>query len=273
MSNETPNPKYRLLVLTDLSKASDMALRNAVQLAKAINGKVDVFHAKAPTSVVKFDNQLSAMRSIHHDYNKTQAKLENDIQELESAEGVRIGFKIAYGNVKNAIREHIKETKPDIAVLGKRKSKIIGFLGDGITNFVLNQCSTNVLITDEEQVFHSFNDLSLGIFGDAIEKQGLEILNDLSKAGNKPIKLFSVGESANANVSNQEKRTISYVFPEGSNAMDGLASYVQKTQTQLLCIPSSKNKDQGGRQRKNIIDASVRRMVQKVGIPVLFIAS
>ncbi|MEM7380990.1 MAG: hypothetical protein AAF361_07310, partial [Bacteroidota bacterium] len=198
---------------------------------------------------------------------------EKDIRELQDSEGVRISFKIAFGNVKREIRSHIKKTNPDIAVLGKRKPKFVGFLGDGITDFVLNKCSTNVLITDEDQKFHSYRDLSLGIFGDAIENQGLEILNDLSKDGNKPIKLFSVGEGVNTVVSNKEKRTISYVFPEGSYALDGLASYVLKTKTQLLCIPRAKGNDQNGRQLKFNIDAPLRRMVQKVDIPVLIMAT
>ncbi len=262
MNIKTHNLKYRLLVLMDMSKASENALKNAVQLAKVINGSVEVLHVKSPTDVVKHENQFSAIRAIHEDYNKTKSRLRRIVKKLEKNNDISIMYKVAYGNIKNGIKEYIDERQPEIVLLGKHKDRLANFLSRGITNFVLKQCS-NILIVGEDQKFHSYNDIFLGVYGEMLEQEGIEIISDLKRKNTNPVRIFNIQNQKNLRQSNttldSDRKKVSYVFSEGTNALNGLASYVMMTNTQLLCVPKKSNIN------------SLQQMIQKLDIPLLFL--
>ncbi len=274
MNTKNSNPKYRLLVLMDLSKASEIALKNAVQLAKVIEGSVEAFHVKAPTDVVKYENQFSAMRAIHEDYGNTKSRLRQIIRKIEKENGIPIAYQIAYGNIKKAIKEHISKVQPEIVLLGKRKSKLVNFLGSGVTKFVLKQCSTNILISGEDHKFHSYTDISLGVYGEILQQKGFEIINDLNLQGTNRIRFFKIRDQKDsqksAETQQNEQETLSYVFSEGSNALDGLASYISRTNTQLFCIPRKSNKKRLLFQF-NGVETPLKQVIQKLDIPVLIL--
>ncbi|PWL38909.1 hypothetical protein DKG77_11790 [Flagellimonas aquimarina] len=265
MSTKKDSGKYKLLVLIDLSQASEIALINAIQLAKVIDGRVEVLYVKAPADVVKHENALSAMRTIHQDSRSTKAQLQEFIEGISAKEEYPITSRIAYGNIKSSIKEHLSDSQPDIVVLGKRKSKLTNFLGKGITEFVLSECNVNVLIVGEDHKLHSFKDLSLGIYGNKVEESNLGVINDLNKQTTKPLKLFSVRGPQDEAIEEESstKETVSYVFSEGANALDGLASYVLKTNTQLFCITKKQTKG------LSFQPDSARQIAKKLDIPVL----
>ncbi|MEW7292139.1 universal stress protein [Aquimarina sp. 2304DJ70-9] len=262
MNTKNYDSKYRMLVLIDLSKASENVLKNAVQLSKVLKGSLEVFYVKAPADVVSYENQYSAIRAIQEDTRRAQARLKKMIRKIEKEENVLITFQIAYGNIKNAIKEKIVKVQPDLVLLGKRKSKLINFLNHGITNFILKKCSANILIAGQDDKFHSYRDIMLGVYGSILQDEGIEVINDLNQKNTSPIRFFSVKNQDNKRQAGlkQTKEGVSYVFSEGTNALDGLASYISRTNMQLFCIP-----------RKYGIKASVRQMVDKLDIPVLFV--
>ncbi len=269
MNAKNLNQKYRILVLTNLSNTSESALKNAVQLAKVLQGSVEAFHVKSPSKVVTQINQLSAERAIHEDYYKTKSILKQIINKIEKEEGIRIKYEVAYGNIKNEIRQKIAQVQPEIVLLGKRKVKRVDVLRRGITQFLLDECDANILITGEDHKLHSYTDISLGVFGQSLQKEGIEIINDLKEQNNNPIRYFSIRSKKNAEeaTSRNDREMISYVFSEGTNALDGLASYVSKTNTQLLCIP--RNLD-GNRKVSKLKRVRIPvRVVDKLDIPVL----
>ncbi len=269
MVSKNPHSKYRLLVIMDESKASEIALKNAVQLAKTIKGHIEVFHIKAPTDVVKSDNQLSAMRVIHEDNRNTIAKLQQLVSKTSEHEGVSIGYHMAHGNVKSVLQNHIAKVQPNIIVLGKKKSKLINFLADDIIEFLLDECNANILIVGEDHKFHTYEDISLGVYGNKLADNGLEIINDLKKQTTKPIKFFSVrGSDENSeNQKSSSEEAVSYVFSEGLNAFDGLASYVSKTNTQLFCI--EKKQPRGTISPLGNTEDPLKHVLRKLDIPVL----
>lgn len=265
---KTTGSKYHLLVLMDLSKSSEIVLKNAVELAKVIKGRVEVLHVKAPTDVIKHENQLSAMREIHEDYGDTKSKLVKIIRTVENQNDISISYKFAYGNIKNTIKEHIDKVKPEIVLLGKRKPKMINIPGTGITKFVLKNSLVNMFIVGEDNKFHSYTDISLGVYGEVLQQKGFEIINDLKQQNLNPIRLFKIRnqEDSKKNFTTEQK-IVSYVFSEGENALDGLASYISRTNTQLLCIPQ----DIGYNTVKGGIDAFLKQVTQKINIPVLIL--
>ncbi len=269
MNAKNLNQKYHILVLTDLSNAPETAIRNAAQLAKAVNGSVETFHVKSPAKLVTQINQFAAERAIHEDYYKTKSNLKQIVNKIEKEEGIRIRYEVAYGNVKTEIKQKLDQVQPEIVLLGKRKAKLIDFLRRGVTKFLLDECDANILITGEDHKLHSYTDISLGVFGQSLQKEGIEIINDLKEQNNNPIRYFSIRSKKNAEeaTSRNDQEMISYVFSEGSNALDGLASYVSKTNTQLLCIP--RNFDGNSKVSKLKRVRIPVRVVDKLDIPVL----
>ncbi|MEM9000803.1 MAG: universal stress protein [Bacteroidota bacterium] len=256
MNTKNFTSKYRLLVLLDTSKTSYTVLENAVQLAKAVNAQLTAFHAKLPLDVTRFDNQLTAVGEINQDY-KTTNRLEQLVKAIAKREQLDIQFKSVTGKVKKAIAKEIALEKPDLVVMGKRKQKLMGLWGDGIIKFVMGQPDVHLLIAGADHKFHTYEELSLGIFGEALTHDGIALVNDLHQKSNNPLNFFHIGSEDENTRPSAPVKSVSYVFSGGANALDGFAKYVVKTNTQLLCI-SAHN-----------MSRPLKQVVQKLDIPIL----
>lgn len=268
MKVQTSQSKYDIVALVDLTKSSQRALHQAVELAKTLNGRVEAFHVKPPTEAAKYDNQLSAMRSIHEDNRASKNKLKQIVEQLSTTENFPISFKTGYGNVKNTLKDYISKKKPDILVLGRRKPKPLSLLGDGVTDFVLNECPSHVLIIGEKYEVPSFADVHLGIFGYSKQDQDVDIIRDLRKNNNHPMRMFGIKtDQKEESIENRTEsgEIISYVFSKGANAWDGITSYVSRTNTQLFCMPRH-SKD------KSVKPSTTKRLLQKLEVPILIMA-
>ena len=271
--------KYRLLVLMDLSQASYTALRNGVNLAKAINGSIEVFHVKPPSDVAEYENQLAAMRAIDEENYATNKRLQDLINLVSDQENIPIIYDFTIGNVKNEIKDHIEKTNPDIVVLGKRKRKLINFLGDSVMQSLLNNHSGVILIAGEDKKFRSNSEISIGFYGDILDNSNTEITKDLTKQTKANARFFSVRRKSAANmvrvaITNIKsvhdfQNTIEYEFEEGTNAIAGLANYISKNNVELLCIGR-------GRKQKGWTDRfiggapEIYKVIQKLNVPLLF---
>ena len=63
-----------------------------------------------------------------------------------------------------------------------------------------------------------------------------------------------------------DRETVSYVFSEGTNAVDGLASYVARTKTQLFCIPKAKTS------WFSFQSDETEQLLRKINVPILLIS-
>ncbi|WP_299212322.1 universal stress protein [uncultured Aquimarina sp.] len=249
MKNQDLKNKYRLLVLVDLTQKSDTALKNAINLAKVINGTIEIFHVSPPADVVRYENQLSAMRAITETHITTEKKLLDLVLRISEEENVAITYNFTFGNVKNEIHDHIQKTNPDIVVIGKREKKLINFLEDGITKFLLKKHSGIIMITGKEKMVQPDSDISLGFYNNTdnvIDKNTVKIVKDLNKQPENPIKFFSIRKKS---ASDKAKLAISriktacnfpnaveYEFEESPYSIEGLSTYVYKNNVELLCI-------------------------------------
>lgn len=235
--------KYKLLVLIDLSKTSYVTLKNAVNLAKVIGGSVEVFHVKSLTNIVKNENQISAMRSLDEEKNISKRKLQNLVNLVSKEESIPLIFDFTFGNVKNEIEHHIDKVKPDIIVLGKRKQKVFNFLGEDVTQFLLNKFFGVILIAGEGKNLQLGGDISIGFYSNTLDDYNIEITKDLSKKATSPIKFFKVRKRSTAYTTNEVvkrlkstyngKNVVEYEFEESS---DALINFVSKNKIGLLCM-------------------------------------
>lgn len=259
--------KYKILVLSDLKKTTNSTLKCAVSLANIVNGDISVFHVKKGTDIVKKDNQLSAIRTINQDYNKTEKQISNLITPIAKDYGVKINYSYSFGNVKDEIGRYINEYKPDIIVLGKRKAKAIKVLGDNITQFVLKKQKGAIMIANSQNILEPNQNFSIGLLNGADESSLFpEVLISHTQ---KPLKIFKILKNSDSNKQekvNTDKNTIEYVFEHNDNAIENLSKYLQKSNINILCV-DRENKEKSNKVKSKNLD--INKVIDKVSVSLL----
>jgi len=275
MNTQVLKSKHRLLVLMDKSKASNNALKNAISLAQLIDGSIEVFQVKKLTSEVRYENQIAIMRAIDEEYNKQKKEFKDIINLVAKKERLPVICNFTYGNVKNEIKDHIKKTKPDIIVIGKRKKKIVNFLGDGITKSLLKNHDGAVLISGNNEAFASYNNKSIGFLNNVEGIEKITLINDLKEHTKKPLKLFKINQRktkkaglAKLKEQQTKKETIVYEFDVSDNTASGMANLVSNNNLSLLCLNKKNNNRSSFSNKLNEI---FTKTIEQTNIPVLIL--
>lgn len=269
------NAKYKILALIDLKASSYQTLKNAVNLAKLLNGNVDVFHAKNITNIVGTENQNSVIRSLNEEHYATNKKIQNTVAKVFKEEGVSISHSFSFGNVKNEILQHINKTKPDIIVVGKRKPRVLSLLGDSVTQLLLNNYFGAILITEEHKKLTLNKGMSLGFYSNSLQDCHTKITKDLCEKASNPIKFFKVKKrvlstlanntSENKSLSFCEKSVVTYEFEE---SVDAFIKFVSKNNIELLCIAKT-NQNQGWSQKLMGKTLEINKEINNINVPLL----
>lgn len=261
--------KYKILVLSDLNASTSTILKSTVSLAKMIHGEIHLFHVKKPTEVVKQESQLSAIRTLNQEHLATEKEIQNEIQSISGNYNVAIKYKCSVGNVKNEIAGHIAEQKPDVIVLGKRKSKTVKILGGSITTFVMKKYKGPIMIAASENAIEPNQYISLGIFNEMEKSFDFEFASDLMAHIEKPLKSFKFVKSSNTEETETPRtgETVEYVFEHKDGAMENLSRYLSKSNINLLCINRNKKQEKN---KKNMIMADIREAINTFNVSLLF---
>ncbi|MEP3837549.1 MAG: universal stress protein [Algibacter sp.] len=262
--------KHKILVLSDLKKHTDSTIKSAVGLAKMIDAEVDVFHVKKPTDVVASDSQLSAIRTINQDQNESKNKIQELINPIIGAYNIGISFNYSLGNVKSEIESYIRETKPDVIVLGRRNTKVLKLAGDHITDFVLKTHNGPVMIVSSNNGIAPETDLHIGLLNGQTQVFNQDFTSNLFAKAKTPLKSFNIVNSANTAVIEVEKSTnkaIDFVFEKNDNTIKNIDQYLSKNKVNLLFINRSSNK---GAAMKN--ESEIKQIINNVNVS-LFITS
>jgi len=259
------NNKYKILVLSDLKGSTESTLKNAISLSKMINADIEFFYVKKLTDIIERESQLSAMRTINKEHLETEKKIKNIIESISKKYEVKVKSSFAFGNVKSEIKDYLNVSKPDIIVLGKRKSKPISFIGDNITDHVLNSHSGTVMIASKENGLEPEKQLALGLFNNVNELFNLNFIDDLVGQTNEPLRSFSIEKESNKRkkVNSTDHKMIDYVFERNDNAFNTLSNYLEKNKVNLLCV------NRGGNTRKNtILKSEIKDVVNNTNVSV-----
>ncbi|MFY0712269.1 universal stress protein [Seonamhaeicola sp. NFXS20] len=232
------NNRYKILVLSDLSKRSDTILKTTANLAKMIGGDINLLHVKKPVDVIETDNQLSSIRTFNRDYLKSKNNIETIVKSVDKQ--LHINYDIVYGNVKQEIETYIQNINPDIIVLGKKRFNALKLIGDNLTKFILKKYKGTVLIASNNNVLEYNENLSLGILNDFEHTSNADLTKSLMNLTQKPIKAFKIKNSTNLSSQNKKdvtsNKTVEYVFEPNSNVLNNLSNYLLKSNVGLLCI-------------------------------------
>lgn len=253
---KTNKKRYKIVVLSDLSKSSGTILKSTVGLAQMVDGDIELFHVKKPTDIVDSENQLSAMRTIHSKQRTTDKEIQSLIGPISKEYGMTIPYSFAFGNVKNEIDDFIKESQPDIIVLGKRKLRPFRLIGDGITEYILKIYDGVVLINTDKDVIAPNKEISLGSLNSANPFLELEFAEDLIKHSRMPLKSFKItknASSAKKTPTAKDLETIDYVFEHNDSSIKNLSNYLLKNNISILSIDRAR-KDQDKGQKLSMPD-------------------
>lgn len=281
MTSNILKSKYRLLVLIDQTKSSYTALRNAVNLAKVVDAGIDVLYVKPPTQVVEHDNQIAVMRKLEEDRIASKKALQKLVSTISESENIPVIYSFTFGNVIAEIQNHITKTQPDIVVIGKRKTKMINFLGDGLTSYLLKNHKGEILISGDEKNLGSYTNVSLGFLDDVSMSNEIKITQDLRENSSKPFTLFkfkktnSVSKTEDSSLKSKEQARVAntkvFEFEVGADNSDSLSKYIKKNKIELLCIKRTKDLKQS--KSLKLINAKIRQTINKINVPVLILAN
>jgi hypothetical protein len=263
--------KNRIVVFSDLKGPLNNTLKSTIGLAKMLNGDIELFHVRKPSEVVKTESQLSAMRTINREYITIDKKIKSITNSFSKDFGVNISYSFAIGNLKNEIGTYIKEHKPDVIVLQRKKTKVLDFLGDKIAQFVLHQHLGAVFIVDEKKVLEPNKELSLGFLDDGGQTPDIEFMDSLLLHTQKPLKSFRIVENPSdlkTSKDYRDNKTIEFVFEKRDDSIKNLSNYLTINNINLLCVGRSK----GNPNKKNenlSINSNIKTIVGNLSVPLL----
>ena len=281
MKSNVLQSKYRILVVSDQTKSSRTALKNAVNLAKTIDGSIELFYVKPPAQVIKFDNQLSAMRELNRERLRIEKEMRAVVDQIAENERIPIIFDFTFGNVTNEVKKHIDKTQPDVVVLGKTKTKVNNLFGTDLTSYVLKNFKGTLLISSNDKALRAPNEISLGILDDILSHVNGDLAEKLEKNSANPITWFKINstdslpeegsEDQNLNETVTPSGTTTFEFEQGANFSNSVSKYVERSGVDLLCVRRSRLMDFN----KNVNTASkqIQKTIEKTDIPVLILES
>ena len=233
--------KYKIAVFSDLKESTQSILQSSLGLAKRIGAEVFLLHVKKPATVVKNDNQLSALKSIKEVKHGMNDKMKKLIESLSNEYEIPINCAFAFGKPKDEILQFIKNENPDLVVIGKKKVSPISIFGDGITKCIIEKFDGTVMIASENGVLRPNEELSLGLLNGDERLLQSHLAENLVKQSSKPPKSFKIVDKA-------EKREevkpdiIEYVFDRNDNSINNLGNYLLKSNVNLLMVPKAEKK-------------------------------
>lgn len=248
--------KQKILILSDLKSSTPAVLSQAIALSKLIPSDLEFLHVKKPTDLVRTESQLSAVREINESTINAKKKIKELLDPITEKYGTKVSYKYSFGNVKSEIEKYINSSKPDIIVLGKRRSNALSFVGDNIIDFVLKSHKGAVFIASHKSQLSPENQLSVGIFNQSESNlKDNDLIANLIEFSTVPLKHFKIGAksvSADNNDTLLSKQTVEYVFEDASDVISVISSYIPKSNVNLLCLDRNRNFSKG-RNIKEII--------------------
>jgi len=259
---------YKIVVFTDLKESLNNTLKSTLSLVKMLNGEIALFHVKKASDVVNKESQLSAIRSINGEYLNMEKKIKSIVKSFSKDFGVPITYSFSIGNLKNEIAEYIKEQKPDIIVLGKKKSKLFNLAGDNLIQFVLSQHKGPIFLTDEQNVLELNNKLCFGVLNDEEHSSIVDFTEDLLLHSQKPLTSFRIIKNTNVSKEirdSKSKNTLEFVFEENDNSIQNLSNYLSKNHISLLCVNRTNDK----RSKNHSITSNIGNVIGTLNVPLL----
>tara|TARA_R110002051_G_scaffold71624_5_gene129426 strand:+ start:66162 stop:66980 length:819 start_codon:yes stop_codon:yes gene_type:complete len=260
--------KYKIVVFSDLKKSLNNTLKSTLTLAKMINGEIEIFHVKKASEVVNKESQLSAMRTINGEYLEMEKRIKSVVDKFSKNSGMPIKYSFSIGNLKSEIADYINENKPDIIVLGKKKTKLFNLIGDNLIQFVLERYNGPIFLTDDKNILKSNNELSLGILNDEKQSSITGFVEDILLHSKKPLTSFKISKNLSVpkeNLESKKRSEIKFEFEENDNSIQNLSTYLSINHVNLLCLNRTIDK----KSKKDLTTSKITNIIGGVDVPLI----
>ena len=265
---------YKIVILSDLKDDLNITTKSAVSLSKMIHGKVSLFCVKKASDVVNKENQLSAIRTINHEFTMTDKKIKKIVKSYSDDFDININYSFTFGNLKNEIRDYIAKNQPDIIVLGKKKSNPLNLTENYITDFVLKHHTGVIMIANDKNTLEPNKELSLGILNGKELPFDAEFAENLMEYTKKPLKLFKINNNSNTLKKTSipsNKKVVEYIFETGDDSIKNLSNYLSKININLLCIDRTKDSTNKLEQNSTITD--IKDLITHLNVSLLLMGT
>lgn len=268
-----------LLVPTDFSDAARNASRYAIELAKALNYKVLLFHVFNVPVLVNGDFSTTEMLDIGQMERDETERLNEEADLLRGNSDVIIECKAMSGFAVDEISVIEQKEKPDLIVMGLKPTGTISeFVFGSITTDVVKNTQTPVIIVPEATKFKMIEKI---VFASDLkmeyEMTMHEPLKDLLDCFNSKISILNVvkeqadkigkddGVSGRRIEKYFENREHMYHFMENNDIIAGISEFIVTSDIDMITmIP----------QKHNLIErlfkeSNTQKMAFQVDIPLL----
>tara|TARA_A100001015_G_scaffold306620_1_gene401204 strand:- start:1458 stop:2273 length:816 start_codon:yes stop_codon:yes gene_type:complete len=243
MFGERLKSACRLLVVFDKQGAKNNLLINAVNLAKLLNGAIDILYVINPNSIADSDSQLNVLRKMEEENSKVDKKLRKLVNEIFEQERIPILYNIVTGNFQFNVKAHIEKTKPEVVVLQNNSNKTFFSSKKNFVPSFLSKFKGLVFLSGATQLKRPEKSLKLSCF-ESLTKLGnnklfLKLLENVSAA----IYVFRATDSNDPGSTNDlnrklDKKTTVYEFDINRETTD-FSKYLFLSNTDILCVSNS----------------------------------
>lgn len=250
--------KFNILVLSDLNETTSKTIKSGVSFAKIVDADINFFYVKKPTEIVEKESQLSAMRTINKAYFSIDKKIKKIIEPISKTYDTTINHTFTIGNIKNEIGKYIDENKPDIIVLGKKKNRIVNFMSDNITPFILKNFKGPIVIADDKNYLEPNTEMSLGVFNN-INPDSLFTKNIFAST-QKPLKIFRTFDNSSTlkkETCLEQEKIVEYIFEKSDNVIKNISNYLSKSNVNLVFVEREENGN-------NLLKPSIKEVIKNL---------
>lgn len=262
--------KYKIAIFSHSTEHLDKTIKSAISLANIINGEIALFLIMNPTKVVREESQLSAIRSLSHKYIETDKTIRSIINDSLPDFGKSISYSFCVGNVKNEIKKYLKDNRPDVIVLKKRKLSMFDFLGDNTMNYVLQHHLGPIFIANNNIVLEEEN-ISMALLNNGGGIRHVSFADNLLMHTQKTIKSFTmVPDSDKYRPYNEYngKKIVDFVFEKRDDSFKNLSNYLSINNINLLCVNRPKD-DSVNRRKHSQYNSNIKNLIANLNVPIL----
>lgn len=233
--NDIYKPDYRLLVVFDQSKESFLALQNAIELAKTINGAIDILCISKWSKVIKTENQVALLRSLEENQQRVKLKTQKLIDSITEIENLALIYSYTHGNVIEETQKHIAITSPDIVVIGRQKKKFSSYFDTRNIDQLRKGYNGFLLLAGEKNKKAKDQSMRLGFLDEKEVSRASELIQTLIRKAMPTLNVFTISNKQKKVVETKEKMVF-YEFDKNDIVDSTISNYIQKNKIDLMCV-------------------------------------
>jgi nucleotide-binding universal stress UspA family protein len=153
-----------ILVAYDFTKVGDIAVENAVKMAKILKYKVCILHILNKTSLKNLKKEKEPVEAIN-------SKLEKVAQDIKKEHNVDVTFMARKGSIFTSIADVTKEIGANFLVFGTHGKRGIQFLLGSFAVKLVKSCPVPVFVVQKPANDSKFSDIVFPLNMEAGSKQ------------------------------------------------------------------------------------------------------